>query len=432
MVLLSGVMALLLAPALRAEESAADRAVAEAVKVISTARAKNHVAFLAGPKCEGRASGEVGGDRAAEYLAGCLRAAGVEPAGADGGYLQPFPVQTGPFPGQGGRGEEPRASTASNVVGFLPGSDAEKGREVIVLGAHYDHIGYRDLRKGRIFFGADDNASGTTAVLMVAEALAAGGVRPRRSVVFVFFSAEERGLFGSKHYVSSPARPLGDTVAMLNFDMVGRNDPERMDVYGNRSSPELDEANARLMKESGFRFAYKGGSVFAASDHYAFYERDIPVLFFTSGLHEDYHALDDEPRALAFGKVERIAEHAVRLVFDIGNRDARPTFAKIAPSGAVGVLGFRPVALSPADLSELPLDKGKGAVEVGEVMHGTPAEAAGVQKGDYVLGIAGKYLSAADPTGELDALADGIERRKKIPLLLLRGASRRTVPVEVP
>jgi S1-C subfamily serine protease len=119
-------------------------------------------------------------------------------------------------------------------------------------------------------------------------------------------------------------------------------------------------------------------------------------------------------------------------VWDIGCREERPTFAKIAPSGAVGVLGLKPVALSPADLAELPLDKGRGAVEVGEVMHGTPAEAAGVQKGDYVLGLAGKYLSDADPLNELDGLADGLERRKKAPLLLLRGTSRRTVPIEIP
>jgi hypothetical protein len=430
--LFASVVLVLLAARLPAEKSEAEKAIAKGVEVISTARAKGHEAFLAGPKCEGRASGEVGCERAAEYLAGKLRDAGVEPLGEGGTFAQPFPVRTGPFPGQGGRGAEPRDGTTANVVGVLRGGDEGLTREAIVLGAHYDHIGWRDLRKGKIFFGADDNASGTTAILMIAEAMAAASARPRRSVVFVFFSAEERGLFGSKHYVGSPAWPIADTVAMVNLDMVGRNEPERMDVYGNRSSPELDAANARLEKSSGFRFTFKGGSVFAASDHYPFYERGIPVLFFNSGLHKDYHALDDEPRALVFGKLERIAEHVLRLVWDVGSADARPTYEKITASGAVAVLGLKPVAVAAAEAGELDLDKGKGAVEVQEVMRGTPAEAAGVKPGDHILGLAGKYLSAEDPVGDLDALCDGIERRKKVPLLVLSNGRRRTVPVEVP
>ncbi|MCU0724953.1 MAG: M20/M25/M40 family metallo-hydrolase [Planctomycetes bacterium] len=426
------VLLLLLASPLPAEPPVAAKAVAKGIEVISTARAKAHEAYLAGPKCEGRASGEPGCERAAEYIGSKLREAAIEPLGEGGGYLQPFPVRTGPFPGQGGRGAAPRDATTANVVGVLRGSDEAFSREAILLGAHYDHIGYRDLRKGKIYFGADDNASGTTAVLMVAEAMAAAAARPRRSVVFAFFSAEERGLFGSKHYVGSPAWPIADTVAMLNLDMVGRNEPERIDIYGNRSSPELDAANARHEKASGFRFVFKGGSVFAASDHYPFYERGIPVLFFTSGLHKDYHALDDEPRAIVFGKLERIAEHVLRLVWDVGCADARPTYEKISASGAVAVLGIKPVAVAPSEASGLDLDKGKGAVEVQEVMRGTPAETAGVKVGDHVLGVAGKYLSEDDPIGDLDALCDGIERRKKVPLLVLSNGRRKTVPVEVP
>jgi hypothetical protein len=250
--------------------------------------------------------------------------------------------------------------------------------------------------------------------------------------MFLFFSGEERGLFGSKHYVSAPTWPLSETVSMFNLDMVGRNEPTRMDVYGNRSSPELDAANAKFAKASKFKFEYKGGSIFSRSDHYAFYERGIPVLFFTSGIHKDYHDLDDEPKRLSVGKIERAAEHCFRLLFEIGMAEKRPTYQKIAPSGAVGVLGLIPVAMSASEMKAQKLGKRKGAVEVGEVMRGTPAEAANIQVGDLILGLAGKFLTDQDPMSELDALADGLERGKKALLLLQRGRSRKTVPVEIP
>jgi hypothetical protein len=403
----------------------------DGLKVINRRLSIEHLKFLTGPECQGRASGEPGAEVAANYLIERLTELNLEPGGEDG-YRQTFTVNAGPFPGQGPVDERPRGpSPTSNVIAILRGTDPELSKELIVLGAHYDHIGFRDLRKRKVYWGADDNASGTTAVLMVAEAFASGRLRPRRSIMFQFFTGEERGLLGSKHYVNRPTWPLGRTVAMLNLDMVGRNDAPRMDIYGNRSSPELDSANAALMEESKFRFEYKGGSIFTRSDHYSFYQKNIPVIFFTSGLHKDYHDLDDEPQALVLGKIERIAEHIYRLLWEIGNRDGRPTFQTIAPSGAAGVLGFAPEPIATTEASELDLGKGRGGVRALEVMRGTPAEAAGVQKGDIILGLAGKYLSDKEPLSELDALADALASRKKHPLLLLRDGRKKQVTIEV-
>ncbi|MHC4469577.1 MAG: M28 family peptidase [Planctomycetota bacterium] len=430
---LAPLFVLLLLPFLAtAREVTLEKVQRDALSVISRKRAVKHLLFLAN-KCEGRASGEKGCDKAAEYISKVFEEVGVEPHGDEGGYLQTFTIETGPFPGQSRRkkGQAYGPRPTSNVIGVVKGSDPELSKQVMVLGAHYDHIGYRDLRKRKIYWGADDNASGTTAVMLVAEAFARGELKPRRSVMFILFSGEERGLFGSKHYVARPTWPIADTVAMINLDMVGRNEASRLDVYGNRSSPELDEANSKHEKASKFKFRFKGGSVFSRSDHFPFYKRNIPVLFFNSGLHKDYHSLGDEPKRINWGKLERSAEHCYRVLWEIGEQEKRPTFKEIAPSGAAGVLGLVPVPIPPEELEAHKLKRGKGAVAVTDVMRGTPAEKAGVKVGDLVLGLAGKYLTDEDPMGELDQLAEKMEKRKKYPLLLKRDGKKKTVTVKI-
>jgi hypothetical protein len=137
-------------PSATAPERDLEREEKDALAVISARRAREHVLFLAGPKCEGRASGEEGADTAADYLAKVLEEMGAEPAGEGGTWFQSFTVQAGPFPGQGRRtGREVTSAPTRNVIGVVRGGDPERSREAIVLGAHYDHLGYRDLRKGK-------------------------------------------------------------------------------------------------------------------------------------------------------------------------------------------------------------------------------------------------------------------------------------------
>jgi len=409
-----------------------DRIVKQGVKVITAKEARAHIVFLAGPKCEGRASGEPGCDVAAAYLVERMMELGLEPGGDGMTYLQKFDVRAGPFPGQRPKTQRPTGvQPTSNVIGILPGADPEKAKETIVLGAHYDHIGLLDLKKMKVFWGADDNASGTAGVLLVARAFATAEIRPDRTIVFVLFSGEERGLLGSKAYVGRPARPLADTVAMLNFDMLGRNEPGRLDVYGSQSSPELDEANMRLMKDAKFRFERKGGSVFRRSDHYTFYLKNIPVLFFNSGMHGDLHGLGDEPKKINFKKVERAAEHAWRLIWELAVRDDRPTFKAIPPSGAAGILGFQPAQMSRDEAREMKLPKKKGAVRVLSVDAEGAGAAAGLVAADVIFGFAGKYLSDRDALGDLDRIADKMKKGQKVPLLVLRDGRPKKLVVRV-
>jgi len=435
--ILAPVLLLLLLPLLvharDADVADLEKVIDRGVKVITAKEARAHIVYLAGPKCEGRASGEPGCDVAAAYLAEQMKEIGLEPAGDDGTWFQKFDVRAGPFPGQRPKTERPTGPhPTSNVIGILPGADPAKAKETIVLGAHYDHIGFLDLKKRKVFWGADDNASGTAGVLLVARAFAQAQIRPDRTILFILFSGEERGLLGSKAYVGRPARPLADTIAMLNFDMLGRNDAARMEVYGSQSSPELDEANMRLMKEARFQFERKGGSVFRRSDHFTFYEKKIPVLFFNSGMHGDLHDLDDEPKKINFKKVERAAEHAWRLIWDLANREKRPTFTDIPPSGAAGILGFQPDQMSKSEAKELRLPKKKGAVRVRALDTGGPAEAAGVLVGDVIFGLAGKYLSDRDALGDLDALADRMKKGQSAPLLVLREGRPKKLVVKRP
>jgi Peptidase family M28/PDZ domain len=404
-----------------------------ALAVITKKRAKKHIVYLCGMKCEGRASGEKGCEVAADYLAKELEEMGVEPGGENGGYFQEFPIKAGPFPGQGRRtGREVAQSTTRNVIGVIKGSDPKLSKELIVLGGHYDHLGFRDLRKRKVYWGACDNAAGTVATMMVAEAFAKAEVKPRRSLMFILFSGEERGLFGSKRYCQQPTWPMRDTVAMINVDMIGRNKPNELDVYGKGTGPALDEANERYAKASKFRFTYKGGSVFARSDHYSFYEKKVPVLFFTCGIYNDYHDLDDEAKRLNFGQIERIAEHCWRMLRDIGDREKRPEFHEVEPTGAAGVLGTVLLSLSRSQLEELKLGKKKGAVSVTEVRPGKPGAEAGIQPNDLILGLAGKYLTDKDPMGELDKLADDLKPGRKYTMLLLRNGKREKVGVRIP
>lgn len=205
-------------------------------------------------------------------------------------------------------------STATrNVVGYLEGSDPLLKRQLVVVGAHYDHVGYmKQHAEGEdyIFNGADDNASGTVALLGVAAGLGALPERPRRSILLIAFAGEEKGLFGSEYYARQPLFPLDSTVAMLNMDMVGRNGRDSLYLIGTGASPDLGkiarEANGRVGFALTDEVLTSGGS-----DHMSFQKRKVPSLFFHSELHPDYHKVSDSPDKIDMVKLANVA----RLVF---------------------------------------------------------------------------------------------------------------------
>jgi hypothetical protein len=239
-----------------------------------------------------------------------------------------------------------------NVLGFIEGSDPRLKDEVVIVCAHYDHEGADDTR---IFNGADDDGSGIVALIEIAEAYmqaAKTGRRPRRSVLFAAWNSEERGLLGAWAYTEAPTRPLDKIVAVLNMDMLGRNEevpPEggarfrglapqtaasnnnAMNVIGTSRSADMkhaaDRANQGVGLELKYRYDNNLSQLMRRSDHWPFLNRGVPGVWFHTGLHPDYHTAQDRPERINYDKMEKIARMIHQMSWDLANQDARPKLA---------------------------------------------------------------------------------------------------------
>lgn len=216
-----------------------------------------------------------------------------------------------------------------NVVGFFPGSDPEKKKEVVIFSAHYDHVGVDE--KGEIFNGSDDNASGTSALLEIAEAFG-DGPKPARSVAFLWVSGEEKGLLGSKWFSDHVSLPEGyKIVADINIDMVSRNDGKSIGLTPSKSHPSHSNL-ATLAEESakaeGLEIKYDADQYFGRTDSANFARKGIPVVFFFSGLHEDYHKATDDVEKADFEKAARVARAAYRLGWQVAQAPEAPKKTK--------------------------------------------------------------------------------------------------------
>lgn len=349
---------------------------------------------------------------------------------------------------------ERKKVAAKNVIGVLEGS-GPLADETIVVGAHYDHVGrgeYGSLAGSKeIHNGADDNASGTALMMELARRLAARPDPLPRRVVFMAFSAEEAGLLGSLHYVKEPLYSLEKTIFMVNFDMVGRlGDDSALHVYGAWTSPGMDDLVEALCKTQGFqpKIISGTGQYFSASDHASFFQKGLPVLFFFTNVHPDYHRPTDDPEKINYAGMGRIADLGEVLLLDLARRPARPEFLNKprpkqvitqAPApvpvpttndphaaGATPGGGDPTGAVAPAYLGSIPdygdenSEEGKG-VRLSGVMEGSPAAKAGLKKGDVVVKFAGKavgtlqdyteYLRASKPGDKVEIVVqrDGKE-----------------------
>jgi hypothetical protein len=212
-----------------------------------------------------------------------------------------------------------------NVVGSIEGSDPVLKDEVVVVGAHYDHLGYKKEHaagEDYVYNGADDNASGTCALLGVAEGFGAFAERPKRSVLLIAFCGEEKGLLGSEYYARNPLFPLEKTVAMLNMDMVGRNAEDTLFLIGSESSPELATIARQEDSLVGFVLVDEALST-GGSDHMSFMKRNVPSLFFHSGLHPDYHTVRDNPDRMNTRKIARTSRLAYLTALHLANDHQR-------------------------------------------------------------------------------------------------------------
>ena len=288
---------------------------------------------------------------------------------------------------------EPADHRADNVIGVLPGTDPALAGEAVVIGAHYDHLGRVN---GAVYPGADDNASGTAMVLGLARAFAAAGGAPR-TLVFALFSGEELGLLGSGHYVRHPTVPLDRTVAMVNFDMVGRVRDGRVSVSGVESAAGLRGVVTTAASGAALKIDLRD-SPHGPSDHARFYAAGVPVVFFNTGRHGDYHKTTDTADRLNTAGMAEIGAVAVRLV-DALVTAPRPVYARVAPPagrrGAPDASGAQPGGGAFLGVSVDGANPSDG-LRLGNIVRDSGAERAGLREGDVIVRIADSAINSFD------------------------------------
>lgn len=289
---------------------------------------------------------------------------------------------------------EPVKVPVKNVIGVLPGS-GPLAEETIVIGAHYDHLGAGgegSLTPGSrdIHNGADDNASGTAGLLELARRLGQRTTPLDRRVVFVAFTAEERGLLGAEHYVANPLFPLESTVAMFNMDMIGRLEDDKLVVFGTGTAPQWDPLVDRSAQKSGLTLSKKPEGL-GPSDHAAFYARKIPVLHLFTGTHPDYHRPGDDWEKINAEGEARIVDFLEEIVLVTAQDPARPEYIHLEGTGSLERTGNRPFFGSIPDFSN---DASGYAIQ--GVAPGSPAEKGGLQAGDVIIGVGETKIGGLD------------------------------------
>jgi hypothetical protein len=357
---------------------------------VSAADLRTRLYLYADDSMLGRKVGTIGNQKATDYIAAEAMRIGLVAAGDHGGFFQDIhPDSSWRFPGRA------VAGTARNVIGIIRGSDPALRDEYIAIGAHNDHVGtravaldhdslrvynlelqrrgapiwdsrfsarrtalrdsihinvdslrrIRPVRRDSVYNGADDDGSGTVAVLEIAEAIAAMRVKPKRSILFVWHTGEEAGLLGSKWFTDHPTVPRDKVVAQLNIDMVGRGSasdiagggPRYLQLMGSRRiSTELgdiiEQVNSTEKMPFAFDYSWDANGhperIYCRSDHWNYARYNIPITFFTTGLHADYHQLTDEPQYIDYDHLQRVTELVRDVALRLANLDHRPRIDK--------------------------------------------------------------------------------------------------------
>ncbi len=396
---------------------------------------RDYERWLASDDRQGRCAGEAGNDEAGDWIARQFDEMGLAPLGADGSFFQPFE-----FAVRGG--ERGQKAATRNVVGFWEGSDPELKAQVVVLGAHYDHVGTtksfdagragRPTPQDQIWNGADDNGSGTSTLLEVAEAFAMGDVRPKRSLVFIAFSAEEQGLYGSAWWCANPTVPRENVVAMVNLDMVGRNADRPVEMAAIGSLQEelwrrLVEASRPAAPDLALDLK---DHYLPDSDHASFIDAGIPATFFYTGEHGDYHKVSDSWDKIEYERMAQIGRMATALLWNTANSSERFRFEKprFQPRGRGKRLGVQGDALPDAPrLAALGLPKEQGGYLIETVLPDGVGAKAGLAAGDVILSIGGKPISSDDPGTSLRRLISGSPAKEDVAIVVLRGEQQLTL-----
>jgi aminopeptidase YwaD len=284
-----------------------------------------------------------------------------------------------------------KKTKTNNIIAYLPGQDEKLKNEWVIIGAHYDHLGYGGEGSGSrmpdtiaVHNGADDNGSGSVAVLEIARAVK--NMKHRRSIMLIWFGAEEMGLLGSKYFVEHPLVDLKNVVAMINIDMLGRLRDNTLYVGGVGTSEISEYIIEKNNKRYDFKLSLSKGG-YGPSDHASFYMKNIPVLYFNTGVHEDYHTPFDDVDKINFDGLEKASRYVRDVLLDFANMEHRPKFREAGDKQATShkyrykvTLGIIP------DFAGVE----KRGLRVDGVRKGGPADLGGMKKGDIIIALDGK------------------------------------------
>jgi hypothetical protein len=318
-----------------------------------------------------------------------------------------------------------REAEVKNVVAVLEG-EGPHADETIVVGAHYDHLGFGGEGsflpdKREIHNGADDNASGTADLIEVARRLATLGHKLPRRVVFIAFTGEERGLLGSAYYCRHPLFPLDKTVAMLNMDMVGRLSDAKLTVQGVDTAKQFGEVLDKANADYDFKITRQSGG-FGPSDHSSFYGHKIPVMHFFTGIHKDYHRPSDDFDKINVPGMRQVAGLVTDVALALAEADSRPTYQETKrPAMAGGGGGDRPYFGSIPDFA--PTEPGYG---ISGVTSGSPADKGGLKAGDIIIKLGESRI------GNLEDFDSALRKHKggdKVPVIVRRAGKELTLTV---
>jgi len=388
------------------------------MKSIVAKDVQQHVHTLASDTFEGRNAGSRGGQAAGIYIAQQLRKANLTSSVSPTTYFQDF-------------GNECR-----NILGMLPGSDPQLRNEYILIGAHYDHVGYgtNETSNGPVGFihnGADDNASGVSTVLEIAQAWHVSGERPRRSIIFALWDSEEHGLLGSKHWLANPTCQLSALRCIVNMDMVGRLKDTGMEVTGIRTLPGLRRLLSEQNRQTNLKLNFSW-TVEDNSDHWPFYERRIPFIMPFTGFHDDYHKPSDDVDKVNYVGIQNIARWMYGNTRALANAPELPRFRDAAFQEIPAVQQQREAPLPAAEprlaLTLAPADAGPGRI-IGRVYPQTAPAFVGLQAGDRIVkfgetdvdpqtNLAGLILLSTSPV-RIQALRAGQEKPLRVQLPLV-------------
>lgn len=371
---------------------------------ISEKDIEEHIAFLASEELKGREAGTADEAKAANYIADLFRNSGLEPAGDDQTFFQEFTINTTILNNPHSTDTSGEKRLSKNVVGLVRGTI--ESDEVIIIGAHYDHLGYGEfgsLYRGdtpRIHNGADDNASGTAGLIELAQYF--GKYRPGTDLLFVAFSGEEMGLLGSAHFVEEPTVNLDNTLAMINMDMIGRMKDHKLIIFGTGTTSDWEEILLVANTDSLKIQLVKDGT--GASDHTSFYYKNIPVLHYFTDTHSDYHRPSDDVEYINNEGIAKITEHIVRVIEYLDGIDKEQMAFIEAPGKQ-----RQSMRLEGPTLGVLP-DYGYDGtgMKITGINPNQAADNAGLQSGDIIIGLGDARLDDIyDYMGALNTLEKG-------------------------